>query len=382
MKKEARRLLDELGFHNINESAILSELSIAYQQVVEIAKALSRNCKVLILDEPTALLASSEVEQLFKLLLRLKNEQNVSVIYISHRLEEIFQICDRITVLKDGNYVDTVNAGDVDEKKLVSLMIGRDLKDFFPKRNSVIGEKVFEVQNISRGRMVKNISFEVKSGEVLGFGGLVGSGRTETMRAIIGADVKKSGKIFFKGNEIKINSPEDAFKNQIGFLPEDRKTQGILLELPIRYNVTMSCLDKYTGVFGKLDRKKEAKDVTEISNKLNIKATSIEAPAKSLSGGNQQKVAVSKLLASECDLYIFDEPTRGVDVGAKREIYSIINMLAEQGNAIIIVSSEMTEIIGMCDRALIMRNGEIVAELDKDRLTEQNFINYSMGVAE
>lgn len=379
LKKNARDLLDNLGFNNINESATLSKLSIAYQQVVEIAKALSRNSKVLILDEPTALLASSEVEQLFKLLFKLKQD-NVSIIYVSHRLEEIFRICDRITVLKDGKYVDTVNVKDADEKKLVSMMIGRDLQDFFPERNVTIGEKLLEVKGLNRGRMVRNISFCVKAGEVLGIGGLVGAGRTETIRAIVGADKKESGQIYLKGKEIKISSPADTFSHKIGYLPEDRKRHGILLELPIRYNSTMSCIDKYTGFLGKLDRKREVRDVSDMAKKLNLKTDSIESPAKSLSGGNQQKVAVSKLLIAESNVYIFDEPTRGVDVGAKREIYTLINTLAEQGNAVIMISSEMTEIIGMCNRALIMRSGEIVAELCKDELTEQNFINYSMGV--
>lgn len=379
LKKNARKLLDDLGFCHIGESTKLCELSIACQQVVEIAKALSRNSRILILDEPTALLASSEVEQLFALLQKLKKE-NVSIIYVSHRLEEIFKICDRITVLKDGKYVDTVKVEDTNDKKLVSMMIGRDLQDYFPHRTASVGEKVFEVEDINCGRMVRGISFHVSAGEVLGIGGLVGAGRTETIRAIVGADKKESGKILLKGKEIRIHSPADTFKNKIGFLPEDRKTQGILLELPIRYNTTISCMDKYTGLFGRLDRKKEIKDVNEMARKLNLKTDSIESPAKSLSGGNQQKVAVSKLLIAQSNVYIFDEPTRGVDVGAKREIYALINLLAEQGNAIIMVSSEMTEIIGMCDRALIMRNGQIVAELGRNELNEHNFINHSMGV--
>jgi ribose transport system ATP-binding protein len=380
LRKKTRKLLDQLGFTGISETAILSDISIACQQVVEIAKALTKKARVLILDEPTSLLASNEVGQLFSLLKKLKEEENVAIIYISHRLEEIFEICDRVTVLKDGKYVDTLNICDVDARQLATLMIGRDLKDYFPRRNATIGEKVFEVKNINLGRMVKNISFYVREGEVLGIGGLVGAGRTETARAIIGADKRESGKIILRGKEIKTFSPRESFRNGIGFLPEDRKGQGVLLELPIRYNTTLSSLYKYTRMFGRIDIKKEVKDVRNLAKKLNIKATSIEDLVKSLSGGNQQKVAFSKLLASDCRVFIFDEPTRGVDIGAKREIYALINALAEQGNAIIMISSEMVEIIGMCDRVMIMSNGQVAGFLEKNELNEENFISLSMGV--
>lgn len=380
LKKNADDLLNKLGFGMINSGAIVNRLTIAYQQVIEIAKALSKNSKVLVLDEPTALLASSEVEQLFKLLFQLR-DQGISIIYVSHRLDEIFRICDRITVLKDGTYVDTVNTKDIDEQKLVSLMIGRDMKDYFPERHAQIGDVVFEVKNLNAGSMVQNINFNVRAGEVLGFGGLVGSGRTETMRAIFGEDKKESGEVYYKGQKLNIKSPSSSFKNGVGMLPEDRKHFGVLLEMPIRYNTTMSSIYSFTNKIGVLNRKKETERVTELGKSMNLKAASIEAPVKSLSGGNQQKVALAKLLCSECEVYLFDEPTRGVDIGAKREIYSLINELAEQGKAIVMVSSEMTEIIGMCDRVVIMRRGEIAGELQKDELNEQNFINLSMGVA-
>lgn len=380
LRKKAKDLLDELGFGMIDSAAIVNNLTIAYQQVIEIAKALSKNSKVLVLDEPTALLASSEVEQLFKLLLQLKS-QGVSIIYVSHRLEEIFRISDRITVLKDGTYVDTVETGETSEKQLVSMMIGRDLENFFPERHATIGDAVFEVRDLNCGRMVQDVSFSAREGEVLGFGGLVGSGRTETMRAIFGEDRKESGSISYRGRELDIKSPSSAFKNRVGMLPEDRKHHGVLLDMPIRYNTTMSCIYSFTGPLGIINRKKEGEAVSTLGKQLNLKAASIDAPVKSLSGGNQQKVALSKLLCSDCDVFLFDEPTRGVDIGAKREIYALINALAEEGKTIIMVSSEMTEIIGMCDRALIMRNGRIVGELGKDELNEQNFINHSMGVS-
>ena len=380
LKKAAREVLDELGFSDISEKAVVSELSIAYQQVVEIIKALSKNARVLVLDEPTALLTSKEVHQLFTLIKKLKAEKNVSIIYISHRLDEVFEICDKVTVFKDGSYVDTVNIGDVTEKQLVSMMIGRDIEGYFPQRNAVIGDVVFSVSGLNNGRMVQDVNFSVRSGEILGFGGLVGAGRTETMRAIIGADKRESGRIELHGKRLRIKTPRDAFKNRVGFLPEDRKNQGVLLELPIRQNVTMSCLSRYTGPLNMIRSKNEIEKVTELAKKLNLKCASIEALVKSLSGGNQQKVTVAKLLDSECEVFIFDEPTRGVDVGAKREIYTLINTLAEQGNAIIMVSSEMTEIIGMCDRILIMRNGKIVGELEGEDIKEQTLINFAMGV--
>lgn len=382
LRGSARQLLDELGFNDIKETEIVSDLSIAYQQVVEIVKSLSRNSKVLVLDEPTALLTNKETRHLFRLLLDLKEKKNVSIIYISHRLEEVFEICDSVTVFKDGTYVDSVDIKDINEQELVTMMIGREMSDYFPERNCKIGEETFRVTDLNNGRMVRNINFGVCKGEVLGISGLVGSGRTETIRAIIGADKKESGKIELYGKELNIKCPRDAFKNKIGFLPEDRKNQGVLLELPIRHNATISCLSRYTGPCGWIYKNNETKDVTELTGKMNLKCSSIEAPVKSLSGGNQQKVSLSKLIASQCDVLIFDEPTRGVDVGAKREIYTLINSLAEQGYTIIMVSSEMAEIVGMCDRALVFRNGTIAGELNGSEITEQNIIKYAMGVGE
>lgn len=379
LNKRAEKLLEKLGFGNIDVNIIVSELSVAHQQVVEICKAISRNSFILVLDEPTSVLTSNEVEQLFELLLALK-ENGVSIIYISHRLEEVFRISDRITVLKDGTFVATVDTASINEKQLVNMMIGRELRDFFPPRNATIGEPILEVKGINCGNSVKDISFRVNEGEVLGIGGLVGSGRTETARAIFGADKKDSGKVYLFGKPVNIKSPRNAIKLGIGLLPEDRKRHGVLLELPIRYNTTLSSLEDFCGPLAWINKQKEIDFLNKMVQMLAIKAASIEDNVSSLSGGNQQKVAISKLLASDCKVLILDEPTRGVDVGAKIEIYKIINSLAEKGCAIIIISSEMTEIIGMCDRALIMREGSIVGELKKDALTEQNFIKYSMGV--
>ncbi len=379
LREKARNVLESLGFGNIPANKIVSELSVAHQQVVEICKALARESSVLILDEPTSVLASSEVEQLFKLLRDLR-AKGVAIIYISHRLEEIFRLCDRITVMKDGVYVGTYETVEMDEKKLVSLMIGRTLESYFPTRESNIGKPVFRVENVSAGKAVKNVSFEVREGEVLGIAGLVGAGRTETLRAVFGADHMDSGRIFLGGRQIKIKSPMSAVKQGIGMLPEDRKSHGVLLKMPIRTNITLTRLKSFKGPFNVINKKKETEYVDEIVAKLSIKAASIDDNVNSLSGGNQQKVAIAKLLASDSRVLILDEPTRGVDVGAKIEIYKIINDLVGQNYAVIMISSEMMEIIGMCDRAVVIKSGSVAGELNKDELTEQNLINYSMGV--
>ena len=380
MNSRAHDLLGKLNFGQINEKSIVSDLSVAYQQVVEICKALSKDASILVLDEPTALLASSESEQLFKLLQHLKSH-GTTIIYISHRLDEIFRICDRITVLKDGCYIDTVEKSMIDDKKLVNMMIGRDLKDYFPHRNAVIGETLLEVSNLKSGKKINDVSFRVRRGEVLGFAGLVGSGRTETARAIYGVDKYKSGKILLNGKQVTIKSTKNALEMGIGFLSEDRKNQGVLLELPIKYNITLSVIKKFCKLFGSINNKKENEFVDSMVKRLNIKTDSIISLVANLSGGNQQKVSIAKLLATESEVLIFDEPTRGIDVGAKIEIYNIINHLAEEGYAIIMISSEMEEVIGMCDRCIVMRNGSVSGELNKEELAEENIIRYAMGVA-
>jgi len=334
---------------------------------------------VLILDEPTAVLANNEVEQLFNLLRALR-EKGVSIVYISHRLEEIFTLADRITIMKDGCFVTTRDAASLDKDQLVSMMIGRTLETYFPARDSKIGQTIFKVEDICRGTVVNNVSFEVHEGEVLGISGLIGSGRTETMRAIFGADQKDSGQVYLAGKQIKIKSPQSAVAQGIAMLPEDRKAHGVLLNVSIRNNITLTRLKAFSGVFNVISKKKETEYIEEMVNKLAIKVGSIENNASSLSGGNQQKVAIAKLLATDCKVIILDEPTRGVDVGAKIEIYKIINSLVAQNYAVIMISSEMMEVIGMCDRVLVMREGGLVGELKKDELTEQNLINYSMGV--
>jgi ribose transport system ATP-binding protein len=379
LRKKAKDVLESLGFGIIPVNKIVSELSVAHQQVVEICKALARESSVLVLDEPTAVLASNEVEQLFKLLKELK-AKGVAIIYISHRLEEVFKLSDRITVMKDGCYVGTYEASSLNDKELVNLMIGRTLESYFPTRESNFGKTILKVDNISSGKAVKNVSFEVREGEVLGISGLIGSGRTETMRAIFGAGPLESGQIFLNGKQVKIKSPRSAIKHGIAMLPEDRKAHGVLLKMPIRTNITLTRLKTFTGPFSIINKKKETRYINDMISRLSIRAASIENDTSSLSGGNQQKVAIAKLLATDCKVLILDEPTRGVDVGAKIEIYKIMNSLVAKNYAVIMISSEMMEVIGMCDRVVVMRNGSIVGELSKNELTGQNLINFSMGV--
>lgn len=379
LRRKTRELLDQLGFSIINENARVGDLPVAFQQVVEICKSLSRQTKIMVLDEPTAVLTTNEVEKLFELILNLK-KQGVGIIYVSHRLEEIFRISDRITVFKDGTYVDTVQTAQTNEHQLVNMMIGREIEDYFPKRNAKIGEVIFEVKNIKSGNAVKDVSFQVRAREVLGLSGLVGAGRTETARAIFGADKKDSGEVYLKGKKLSIHTPKEAVKQHIGFLLEDRKNQGVLLEQSGRVNITMASLKDYTKALGIIDKKAEKEKVQSLIDALHIKIDGQDALVNSLSGGNQQKVSFAKWIASDPEVLILDEPTRGVDVGAKIEIYNIINRLAEEGKAIVMISSEMAEIIGMCDRSLVMREGVVMGELSRDELTEENLIKLSMGV--
>jgi len=376
---EAQEYLDAIGFESIRASTEVSMLTIAHQQIVEICKALSRKASILILDEPTAVLSNQEVTYLFQLLRQLKRG-GVTIIYISHRLEEVLELCDRITIMRDGAYIETLIASEATKKELANKMVGRNLQDYYPERHAEIGPVYFKVEHINQGRKVRDLSFEVRSGEVLGINGLVGSGRTETIRVIFGEDKKDSGRIYIDGEEVKIRSPQDAIKHGVGLLPEDRKTQGVILNIPIRNNITLGCMKKFQGFMGVLQVKKESEYIDNMVAQLSIKVGQINNNVSSLSGGNQQKVAIAKLLASKCKVLLLDEPTRGVDIGAKREIYKIINDMAEKGFCVVLVSSEMGEVIGMCDRILIMREGEIKGELQKGEFSEENLIEYVMDV--
>lgn len=377
LNADAAALLNDLGFHKIKPTDTVGDLSVAYQQVIEICKAISSTCSVLILDEPTAVLATSEVEQLFALIERLK-QKNVSIIYISHRIDEVHRIADRLTTLRDGVYVGTRSAKDITDDQIVEMMIGRNMDEIFPQKTSTPGEVVLEVRDLCRGRQVQHISFNVRAGEIVGMSGLVGSGRTETVRAIFGADKLESGTILVHGKEERIKSPRQAVKKGIGLLPENRKEEGLVLDIPIAQNITLSCIEKVCNSIGVLRKKSETEIVDRLVRDLQIKTSDSRNNVSSLSGGNQQKVAIGKWLASECKILILDEPTRGVDVGAKFEMFKLINELATNGVAIIMISSYMPELIGLCDRILVMNEGHLKGQLMRPDFSEKNILDMAL----
>lgn len=375
----AKKLLMEMGFDMIDPRKQVGSMPVAYQQIVEICKSLSQDAHILILDEPTAVLTFGEIERLFGIVKKLK-DCGWGIIYISHRLEEVFQICDTATILKDGEFVGEYDVNTLTKRELVNLMVGRTMSNYYPARDHNIGKTVLSVSHLAAGSSVKDVSFYVRAGEVLGISGLVGAGRTESMRAIFGIDKIDSGEILLNGKSVRFSSPDAAVKAGIGFLPEDRKNEGVVLSQSIRFNTTLSNIGSFSR-FGINSYSKERKIAEELLTKLHTKYGGLEDPVSSLSGGNQQKVALAKWLAANCQVIILDEPTRGVDVGAKSEIYSIINSLAQDGAAVIMISSEMEEIINMCDRAVVMRQGIVTGELDKKELNEQALIALAMGVA-
>lgn len=376
LRKNAKHRLEELGFGDIPVDAKVGNLSVAYQQIIEICKCLTRDAKILVLDEPTAVLTVTEIDKFFRVI-RLLREKGVSIVFISHHMNEIFDLCDSFTVLKDGCYVESRNVAGVEYNELIQMMIGRELTQMFPQRDVTIGDVVLKVEHLNAGDMVKDISFEVRSGEILGFAGLVGSGRTETMRAIFGADKMISGEITLMGEKVRFKNPKSAIEHGFGYLSENRKSLGLLVNQSIRINTTMASLHKVTKK-GFLRHRKEKEYVKNLLAQLSTKYGSMEDDASSLSGGNQQKICFAKWISADCRCVVFDEPTRGVDVGAKVEIYNIMNKLAGQGVAIIMISSEMTEIIGMCDRAIVMHQGRITGQAGKEFLNEETIIKFAM----
>lgn len=377
MIQKTKEVLDR--FHmEIDPEARICDLTNAYKQLVEIAKAVLEDAKVLIMDEPTAPLTSREVEILFHLIRELKSN-GVAIIYISHRLEELFEVSDRITVMRDGQYITTVNTKDTNRKELVSMMVGRELGEDFPERNTKIGEDVLRVEHLSTDKTkLKDINFSLRKGEILGFAGLVGAGRTEVMRAIFGADPKTAGEVYVKGKKVDIKKPVDAIDNGISLIPEDRKGQGVSLTMNIRENISLVSLKRICHG-GMVDKKKDREWAQQYIDALEIKTPTMEQKAKNLSGGNQQKVAIAKWLVTESDIIILDEPTRGIDVGAKQEIYHLMNKLIEQGKSIIMISSEMPELLGMSDRILVMHEGRITGELGRGEATQELVLEYASG---
>lgn len=376
MRAKVREILDILGV-SFSPEQKMEELSVGQQQMVEIAKALMVDAKAIIMDEPTAALTQSETRVLFEVARKLKS-QGVSIIYISHRMEEIFELCDRITVLRDGMYIDTKKISDTDMTDVIRMMIGREIGERYPDRNCEIGDVIFDVRNLCCPGLFKDVSFQVHSGEVLGVSGLMGAGRTEIMQAIFGNMAHTTGEIYIDGEKVTIKNPFDAMKNGIGFITEDRKTEGLMLEDSIAKNISIANLNKISEK-GVLSRDKEKSLIEKAIEELHIKCTSGEHVCGNLSGGNQQKVVFSKWIKTDPKILILDEPTRGVDIGAKKEIYNIINELAGLGVAIIMVSSELPEVLGMSDRIMVVHEGKVTGIIENNNTTQEEVMVLATG---
>jgi len=377
MKRKAEELIHSIGF-DINPAIKVRKLSIAHQQIVEIAKALSEKVNVLILDEPSAVLGSHEIHKLSDTLERLRKE-GVSIIYITHHLEEVFEIAGRVTVLKDGTSGDSVAVSDTNKDEVVSLMLGRSLETMFPERQVELGDELLMAEEIIPEGKDTAISLSLHAGEVLGIAGLVGSGRSEFLRAVFSADKRKKGEISISGKRQRIRSPFEAVKAGIGMVPEDRKQHGAILSLSLKHNISLSNMKVITDRFGFIQSGKEKEIVQKLIQKLTVKTRDENATVSTLSGGNQQKVVLAKWINRHCRVIMIDEPSRGVDVGAKVEIYHLINELSRQGVGVIIVSSETEELMGICDRILVMRKGAIQGELDKKHFSEAYILRLSIG---
>lgn len=376
--RKAEEILNGIGFTGINVRTILSRLSVSQQQMVEIAKAVAEKPRILILDEPSAVLSRQELKRLFGLIQMLK-EQSTLILYISHRLDEIFEVADRITVLKDGQLVGTIRSKEVNENQLIKMMVGRDLKEIYPLRRSKPDEEIFSVRGLSKEDSFSNISFSLARGEILGLFGLVGSGRTQVARCIFGAEQPTSGEIWLKGKVIKPKSPHAAVKAGISLLTEDRKRDGLVMSCSIRDNISLATM-KQMSRLGFLNRRLQGNQIRSKVQELDINPPQIERLVRTLSGGNQQKVVLAKWLLSQTKVLILDEPTRGVDVATKVEIYHIIGDLAEKGVGILFISSELPEIMGMSDRVLVMREGRLVGEFAKAEYSEESLLAAAAGV--
>ena len=372
MEKEAKAILDDLKI-DIDPKQTVGDLPVSKQQMVEIAKALSINARILIMDEPTSALTAKEIEDLFRIIKKLKAEGR-GIVYISHRLEELQHIVDRVTIMRDGQYITAMNFKDATMDEIIAHMVGREIKEKFPKVVCEKGEKIFEVKNLNAGKMVRNINFAVYAGEIVGIAGLMGAGRTETTRAIFGADPKESGEIYVDGKEVKINCPMDAIRNGVVLAPEDRKKDGLCTKLSIRHNLALPNLDIVCNKLGVVNSQKEYQLCDKAVQDLRIKTPNVEVDSGNLSGGNQQKVVVGKWLARDSRVVIFDEPTRGIDVGAKVEIYNLMNELKQQGIAVLFVSSEMPEVMGIADRIIVMCDGRITGEVMASDTTQNEIL--------
>lgn len=375
IERKCQEIMDGYNI-DIKADAFVKDLSAAQRQLVEIVRAISRDVRILILDEPTSSLTIHEADFLFKTIQRLKSE-GITIIYISHVLEEIFALADSVTVMRDGKKITTIPVGQTDRNGLINLMVGHEMTESFPQRSGHSDEIVLEAKNIS-GKGVNNISFSLYRGEILGFAGLVGAGRSELMHMIYGAMPKNSGKVFIEGKEVKIRNPHDAICKGLGMIPEDRKLQGVFLRMTIRENIESANLKNLCRM-GVMNGQKETALAESFKEKLMIKTPGIHQLVNNLSGGNQQKVAVAKAMAPEPKILIFDEPTRGIDVGAKQEIYRLMSALVEQGHSIIMISSEMVELMGMADRIIVLHSGEYAGELQKCDFSQEKILKLASG---
>lgn len=376
MQKKAQVALNTLGV-NISPKTVMSELSVGQQQMVEICKALMADAKVIIMDEPTAALTQSETVALFKVIESLR-KKGVSMVYISHRMEEIFELCDRITVLRDGSYIGVKNIPETNMNEIVKMMIGREIGERYPSRDVKIGKEVLKVKGLTRKGTFHDVSFSVRAGEVLGVSGLMGAGRTEIMQAIFGNLSYESGTIEIDGKEVKISNPRQAMEHGIGFITEDRKTEGLMLDKSIRENISLCNLGRISKSFV-VSKEAEKDMVGEAIKELHIKCFGPFHECNNLSGGNQQKVVLAKWILTNPKILILDEPTRGVDIGAKKEIYSIINKLAAQGVAIIMVSSELPEVLGMSDNIMVVREGEVRGIISYEEANQERVMTLATG---
>jgi ABC-type sugar transport system ATPase subunit len=362
----------------IDPQRLVSTLSVAEQQLVEIAKALAIDAKLVIMDEPTAVLTGEEIEKLFEVISQLTSK-GIAVLYISHRLDEIFRIADRITVMRDGKVVSTLPRSDMDQQKLIRLMVGRDLSNLYPKPDVTIGEVVLRVKHLSRAGILHDCNFEVHAGEILGLAGLIGAGRTELARAVFGADPISAGEIWLDGKRLQVKTPTAAIEAGIGYLTEDRKGNGLAMNLGIDQNITLAHLPMVAGM---IDLKQERRIALRSRNDLRIRTPSIKLPVQALSGGNQQKVVVARWLQTKSRVLFFDEPSRGIDVGAKAEMFDLIGHLAQEGRAIVMISSYLPELLNMCDRILVMREGKITGMLHREQFSEERVLALATGAGE
>lgn len=374
MEKEAQKYLDELGV-DISPRTQVGGLPVSKQQMIEIAKALSVHAKILIMDEPTSALTSKEVEDLFHIVLQLR-EHGCGIVYISHRLEELKYITDSVTIMRDGKYITEGKFTDFTMDQIITQMVGHEVKEQYPHVNCKVGRTIFEVRDLNAGPLTRNVSFKLREGEIVGMVGLMGAGRTETTRAIFGADPKTGGEMYLDGKKISINCPLDAIRQGVVLVPEDRKKDGLCTKLSIRQNLALSNLDLISNRAGVISKKKEDELCSRVVRDLQIKTAGVEVNAETLSGGNQQKIVIGKWLARDSRVVIFDEPTRGIDIGAKVEIYRLMNRLKQQGIGVLFISSEMPELLGMADRILVMCDGRITGELDAAEANQAEILRY------